>query len=485
MKYGSVAVVFTAIFIAIIILLNVLIGTLETRFGLYADLTTEKIYDISPASDTLLSSIDDRIEIIFCRDRDKLVSENKYMQMIVGLAEKYAAQYDNISVSFIDLGRRGKELNRFRATTSTTINTTDVIINAPDNGKYRHLRQASFFSATESGALFGFNGEMRITASILAVTKASGDKVVFTTGHDESFSSQITEIMINAGYDTSDSLMIVDLAKQDIPENTRLVIINNPRRDFSGYQAAKNGNVNEISKLDKYLSSHGNLFVLINNETPELPELAEFLEADWGISYHTGEIVEDVGNSLSADGHSIISLYNTDSEAHPYATEITRRITERSSSGRTIMSSTTPLYLATNAPSAVSPILQSSERARAMSGENVISTGKHTLMAISTKMEYVNNFEKFSHVIVSGSTDFFHSDIAYSSTANADLVYSILRLVGTEKVPIDIETKPFSDQSIASIGMATFKSTLVRLAVVLPLIVLAAGIYVYIRRRRL
>lgn len=483
MKYGSAAITFTALFIVIIILINAILSVIDSRVGLYADLTQEQRFEISDISSGLLDGMTDEIEIIFCRDRDRLI-EDTHNAMIVTLAEKYELEFDNIKVKFIDRARNPGEINKFRRSTGDKFSDTDVIIHAPATGKFRHLRRTAFFSTDSDGILRGFNGEMRITASVLAVTRASEDKVVLITGHDEAVSTPLVEVLMNAGYDSEDSLVSVNLATSDIPENTRLVIIDNPKRDFLGYSAEKTGSVNEIAKIDKYLKAHGNLFVAVDNETPALPELSEYLREEWGLSYTAGLVIEDTPeHTISTDGRSLIANYNNNSE-DAYAYEVTRRV--NTTSARTVVSSATPINIEAVSDKTVSPIITTSSAARVLKDSKTVASGVQNLMAISTFLEYPDGmYEKLSHVILCGSTDFVYTDMALTSTANADLVYSILNIVGTEKVPIDIRAKLFSDTSINGTGMATARNMTVRISVIPAAIVLILGVYMFIRRRRL
>jgi hypothetical protein len=70
------------------------------------------------------------------------------------------------------------------------------------------------------------------------------------------------------------------------------------------------------------------------------------------------------------------------------------------------------------------------------------------------------------------------------NTANADLIYSILDIFGTEKTPVDIPSKLYNDTSINSIGMATARKFTVSIALLPTIIVLAAGIYMFVKRSR-
>ncbi len=486
-KYGSVATAFIVIFIALILVINVIITALDNKFGLYIDTTKEKIYDVGDESRAILDSIDSDIEIIFCRDRDKLAS-NTYMNMVVTLAENYERLYPNIKVKFCDIARNPKEVEKFKETTSSKLYATSVIVNCPDTGKYKvYTNNTAFFTFTENNtsAPYGFNGEMRFTSAIISVTGSANDKIVFTVGHGETVSSSsFIEIFQNAGY-SADSVLSIDLSTQDIPDNTKLVIISNPLYDFAGEAEELSGSVNEISKLKKYLNSFGNLFVLINNQTEELPEISELLKEDYGISWHSGETVKDTEKSVSADGLGIISQYN-DSEDDTYAYKITKEITSASSS-KTVMSNTTPLYINKDKQSLkVSPVLMSSDKAQVTLLGKEISKGQSVLMAVSTYTQYVNNEEKTSNVIVSGSTDFSSASYISSATyANADVVYSILKLAGRQQVPINIEFRPFEDTGISDISMSSIKNTAVVLSLVFPAIILAAGIVVWRRRKSL
>ena len=480
-KYGSVALAFTAIFVAIIILLNAILTALDSKYGLYAEISGEQRYEISDRSHELLDGTDNEIRIVFCSPRD-ILQNSGLMSMIVTLAEKFEAEFPDISVSFVDIGRNISEARALAgASTETKLESTDVIIRSDKTGKVRIVKGPSFFTLSSDGqSYYGFNGEMRFVESILAVVNASDDKVAIITGHGEDENlAALGEVLFGAGYDQTEQVK-VDLSTGEIPENTRLVIINNPKRDFLGHSSAGAGNADEISKLNKYLQSYGNLFVLIDNETPALPELSELL-SEWGIAYASGLVVEDAENSVSTDGRGIIAVYN-----HLTENSAGEQIAKKSdvSSSRTIMNSSTPLVL--DADKGASAILASSPSAIVFNGKEPVAQGTWPLMAISSRFEYdENQNERYSHVIVSGSADFVHADMASAATGNADLMRNILGVVSTEKVASNIPVKPFQDTSIAGIGTATARDMTVKVTVIPAVLVLIIGIVVFVKRKRL
>ena len=50
-KYGSLSVVFTVVFIALVIGVNLIVSALDTSFNLRVDLTETELYSISPETD--------------------------------------------------------------------------------------------------------------------------------------------------------------------------------------------------------------------------------------------------------------------------------------------------------------------------------------------------------------------------------------------------------------------------------------------------
>ena len=489
-KFGSVALAFTVIFVVIVLLLNALVTVFDAKNGLYIDTTGEQRYEIGDITREKLSEISGEIEIIFCADRD-ILAGNQIMSMIVTLAEKYESTFPNISVRYLNLKRDLKEaINLANLAGGENPGETDVIIRAKDSERARLLKYNSFFVTDSSGYSFvGFDGERRFTESILMTLSASDDKVVFLTGHRENTNpSRLKEILAGAGY-LDEQVMVVDLSTQDIPENTRLIIINDPALDFHGYESELKGNTNEIKKLDSYLkNNYSNLLVCIDHETKELPALRDYLSTTWGITYHASSTVEDKENTATTSSDKIKPVYYTSTNGDDYIAE---RIVRNLDPYTVVMGSCIPLEASGKSTGkVVAPVLTTSDKATVHKGKESVSKKNVPLMMVSTLETYPVNPNtgvqetRFSHVIVSGSTAFIHSDLD-ETNSNSALVRNILTLVGTRSITTDIEPKLFVDNKLETMKENDAKKITLILTFLPAGLVAAAGVAVYVRRKRL
>jgi hypothetical protein len=305
-KYGSAAVAFTAVVIAVIIAANAIFGALCTALLWYADMTTEQLYGITDASRELLADLskeDVHIKIIFCTPKDKL-EEEYYQKLVHRCALTYAKEFDFIEVDYLDIIANPSSIVKYKTTAATDIKTTNVII---ENGKdFRVFTIEAFFTFAESdNSVFAFNGEFKITTAIMQLCY-NHPIAYFTVGHGETTtSSQLSGLFEAAGYD----VRTIDLSKEQIDPAAQVVVINGPRYDFLGAKQE----VNEIGKIADFLDNFGNLMVFMDANsmgTQDFPELNQFL-SEWGIAFGKS-LIKDPGNSLSADGFSLVSQYTTE-----------------------------------------------------------------------------------------------------------------------------------------------------------------------------
>lgn len=484
LKYGTAAVVLTVVFCVVVIFINAIISVLDQKIGLYVDLTNEQLYEISDASRQALEGVERDIEIIFCQVADK-VDEDWYLSKVKNLAEKFKNEYDNISVKYIDIAADPTAVYQFKTTSSTSIPNTSVIVSCPETKAFKVLPKTTFFSIAQSdGRVFGFNGEIKLVSAFLYTAKNNRPLALITTGHGETLASQgILDLLDNAGYE----LKSVDLATQDIDKAASLLIISNPQNDFIGISQDGSDKVNEIQKLRKFVTEDfGNIMVFINPQTPELPELSEFLGDDFGLGYTPGSVVVDKGgNSLDVDGYAVIGVYGDEG----YAQNLHNQISTTATAVKTVSETTTPisiLYKNKNYTE-TSVALWSPHTSVAYVAGKESPQGQYPLVAMSSYVRTLNNEQKKAHVIVFGSAyfvdDLYVNSAGASSYGNADMFYSALKFFGNEADVTNIKSKIFDDNSI-TVDVTTRKNITIVLTLVIPALILALGTFIWYKRKK-
>jgi len=136
----------------------------------------------------------------------------------------------------------------------------------------------------------------------------------------------------------------------------------------------------------------------------------------------------------------------------------------------------------------VSPILLSSPTSQAHpfeDEESVAQTGQFSLMTITQDLIYIDNESYVSYVLCCGTTEFTNqSYLASNAYANADIIFTAMKAMGREKVPINIDFRLFEDNSL-DITTEQANTWTVIITALIPVIVCVLGITVFIQRKHL
>lgn len=481
-KFGGVWVATTVAVIAIIIALNAVFTALANRYALYLDLTQAQYYDISDATEELLGDIEDEIKIIFCTPLDKL-SDNSYSAMIYTLAKNYAAKFDNISIEYLDWRTETERANDYmKRMANAAIDDKTIIVDCPGKSA-RRLTWDSMLVYDSDGILYGFKGEVQFTSAILQTT---GERpiVAFTTNHSEDITgaNALMALFENAGYEVRQ----INLSTDSIPENTSILVTFNPKNDFIGTEG-----MNEFEKIDDYTAGCGNLMVFLSSTgRSELPELYSYLKENWYINVDYGTVKDSADYALSIDGTNISATFGEDEGP---SSSLVQHILENNQSAPTVsMEYSVALSVDaggddTSGEFYASHVLTTSENGEFYKDGVLSETGKFGLMTLSSRMTIVNNEQRDAHVLVSGSSEFANYDnleVNFSKYANSDILYAAMLAMGKDKVPDAIDIKQFDDSSL-DLTVAAANNWTIVFAVVIPAVLLIAGVVVYLRRKHL
>lgn len=482
-KYGATAVVFTVVFVAAIIIFNVIFTALGNNYQWYFDLTKKDLTGVSDQSFEMLDAAgieNHNVRILFFQTEEE-IGQNQYLYYMHECAKRYAVHYpNNIEIVYEDMILNPTIGAKYSTSSTGKPKTTSVVVETVDeNGQtisYGLMAQAAFYlTATSDNSLYAFQGELKFTSKILQLI-GKRESVYFTIGHGETVeNASVKTLFENAGYDVFD----IDLTKEDIPADARIVIVNNPQKDFAGASAP----INEIKKLDDFLDNHGNLILFRSPDISGLTELDEYLE-EWNIRYEN-TIIKDEENSLKTQGgYQLIAQLTDDGSA---GAMVHQSLRESGKDIKTIVEYASPIRIlySEKGSTTTSAVLKTYPTAAAYSGETQVEKGEFNLMTLSRRTDYVENEMVYSCVLAVSSANYADNDyITSNAYANNDILYSAMELMGREQVPVDIDWKRLEDNELDITTAAANNWTLV-LSLVLPTIVFVVGMVVFARRRHL
>ncbi len=302
-KYGTYSTVVTIVFIAILVVFNLVVGQFNRSF----DFTEDNVFSLSDETKTVLDSVqgDIRIYTLF------RTSES---DAIVGRVEQVLDQYmqhsGHIKTENMDIYLHPDFTSKY-SSEGNTIGVNGIIVEQGD--KFRLINYEDYFN--DEGR---FSLESCLTSAIQYVSMDAQPAVYFVTGHGEADSRSYTslnESLKLANYELKD----INLLEKDIPEDCCVLLITPTARDYSKEEAKK--------VLD-YLADDGRAYMIIGGtDTDEFTNLSSIASA-YGITLQKGYVYEgdeasymmypyavlpqlcdhDINTSLTANNYKVITV---------------------------------------------------------------------------------------------------------------------------------------------------------------------------------
>ena len=467
---------FTVVFIAVIFVLNVAATAYHYINPMMIDMTKEQVFEISDASRDLLADITAPVEIVFFQDIDMYAKTVSGGLMIVNMIRKFENEFDFITVGSEDIIKNPAAAHRFTASDISRPSTVSVAVisgNTP-----RMLRNDAFFVIAQStGRAMGFAGERILTSTILQVTNDDAPLAYFTTGHGETISQELAQLLRLEGF----KLDTIDLSTQDIDPEARLLIINNPIKDFLGADPNNLGQRSEIDKVASFLNALGNVMYFTSPEVVSpLPELDGLLR-EYNIEFLHGSQLIDTRNAISSDGLSLSAAYYV---SEGPGDELHASIRNLPSAPRTVVPRVKALRTLEIAPGVrVSPVLKSENTAQMIDliEETMSDPGAFDLLVLASRTQYIDNEQKNSYLLASGSSTFLQA-LGSSSFSNDDIILNALRIMTRRRVSTDVGWREFDSSGLIMTLEEQGFWTIVCLFAA-PAIAALAGIIVWLKRR--
>ena len=507
LKYGSLSVTITVIFIALVIILNVIMTSLASVRGWYTDMTASGYYSLS---DSFVEEMDKlvlpqngeeiHLNIVLLAEEDIFSTYNDMTQMLYQTFKELTAHYDNINLVAYNTTVHPEIAEKYKTTALDTLALDDIIFELCDeNGNAlinipakKYTARSFFMINSDTGAYTGYNAETKILSAVALLTgKAEKPTAYYLQGHGEPTleeASDWTKVLELAGF----NVKAINLLTEDFAENSGddIVVLNCPKFDI-----IHTTDISEVSKLRTFLgTNYGNMIVVEDASTPKLSTLEGFL-SDYGLGF--GGSVTDDQHSVSSSGASKLFVdytqtYNPNLDNKTMATQILGKLfgSKTSNLPTTIFSTPKEIKIfdpnevvaGNNASKNTFALLQSHSTAQTRRSETDTVTGSVPLLGVSRIVWDVNT-DQISYVVALGSSDFLSSEYE-SSCANRNIMLEILRLMWDNTVYYDnVDYKSFDDTALTNVSTAAANTWTIVCVAVIPAAIAVCGVVVYVRRR--
>jgi len=462
-RYSATATIIAVMVTAALILVNSIAFILVDRYNFKADMTSQKIYELTDLTRGILADLDEDITITAMNNERDFLSE---MNEVV---KRYDRASDRITLRYVDPYSNPTFVDKYQKE-GVTLEENSVLVESAAARKVFTVYDMYTFNS-DMTAVSTFNAEQQLTSAILYVTSDDLPSVAFTMGHNEERSNTLTNLFEKNNFAVSD----VTVSMQGVPEDTDIVVICAPTRDFSS---------DEVDALDKFLIERGGkMMVFLQPGTEAMPVLEEFL-AEWGVGVQS-EVVFEKQNFIASNPIYIIASY-TQHQINSYFADnryytimpAARALTQLFDHKGNV--STSPVLMATkDAYGKVGTSFGTIDREPG-------DTGGPFVLAITSEMHnMVGTNAVDSKMFVAGSKAMYADDVLGSTSfGNADFISQVISWCSDD---MEIVNVPAKTTNTPPLNIKTFQAFLLGglFIVVIPLAILGYGVMVWLRRRHL
>ncbi len=294
LRYGSASVLFVAIVVAVVIVFNIFADFLTDRFSLKVDMTEEGIYSLSEDTRAVLGDMTENVKIYILSSQAELETDDSAMQMLETIRRFKSVSGGRVDYEFVDTRKNPQFVAKYPKVRNATVR--DLVVEGAH--RYIVLDSDEFTGTSSKKNKLYYRTEEQISAAVLYVTAEEIVNAGFVTGHEEIIPDTLYSHFEGNNFEIHGD---VDLLSE-VPEEITNLVISAPRRDFSE---------EEIRNLEKYLGKTGNtLYVFWGVDAPKLPVLERYL-AEWGFEI-LPQVVCDEKNSYSKETYVVADLLETD-----------------------------------------------------------------------------------------------------------------------------------------------------------------------------
>lgn len=511
LKYGSLATALTVLFVAAVVLLNIVATMLFERFPMSFDLTENSIYSVSQETIDYVKGVEVLVDITVMATEEEYRSISDYTVQTAELLKSYQQHNPNISVSYKDLLSNPDFTSNYAA---YGLQAGDIIVELADsnhervkiislidilnfkdsvtayvpsyveaNGAYNsHVQfvNSDLSAQAESQRIIASsNAEQAITSALMAVTDANPITVAVLsyTGGKEADVSGLTDLLDKNGY----ALTEINIQTEELTDDIDLIIVPAPKVDYT---------TKETEKISTWLTNGGvlgkHMIYIASAEQPETPNLDSLLykyglTVEPKVIYETNTTRYLTYQNYTLQGISTESylddVANVDFPIYvPNARAITTRFENIDS-----YNANEQLVKSSNG-AVLKDMFVNDDTWRP---ENVEEKNTYTSIAMASykALNQETHISTFNYILALGS-ELIVDPMLMSSTQynNGDFILSIANEITGKTEGVTIVPKVVRSNSF-EITQANISTLTLIFAAIIPVTVFVVGVVIWIRRR--
>ncbi|NBJ83700.1 hypothetical protein D5274_17980 [bacterium 1XD42-94] len=273
LRGGAYSLVITAIVLAILVAVNILVSALPKNVTQH-DISSTKLYSVTSNTKVVVNALDQDVTIYW------IVQSDKEDDVIENLLDKYESLSKHIKVV-----KKNPDIYPTFAEqyTSETVQNNSLVVECGDRSRFIGYNDIYLMEANMNEYSYdtSFDGEGAITSAIDYVVNEEQPKIYLLEGHGE---AELPEIFREQMEKENMELETFSLLTADaIPEDADAILIYGPSSDISE---------EEKELLEEYVSAGGKLMVMAGpTEKGMLTNLYGILEG-YGVETVDGIVVD-------------------------------------------------------------------------------------------------------------------------------------------------------------------------------------------------
>lgn len=464
LRYGTNAVILTAVVVAIAVFVNILVG----MTGLKLDLTANKLYSIGDETKKILNDLKKDVTIYGLFDEGKVDSDYKEVTELLG----HYAKNPHIKIQYVDPDKNPTIIKDLDPDNLKDLKENDFVVKSGSKSKkleYYDLFSTEFDQQTFQQYKTGSTAEQGFSGAIKYVTSETTPVIYFSEGHNEGkLDSEYRTVKDYLEKNNYDVKTLNLLAQEKVPGDAELLMVASPKSDLAA---------SETEKINEYIKNGGKAIFLFDSleNDPSFANVDNLLK-DYNLALNYDKVKENDESRHFPDNPYAVIL---DVKSSSIISENFNLVLANSRSINTLKNQKE--YIT------VTSLMKTSDKAVGEQIDKSRGADNQGPLDVAVAVDYKGG-AKPGKIIVMGN-GLFISDAAkeqYGPYFTNGMVFflSSLNWMLDKKDEVIIAPKTY-DAPRLQISALQANLMGVVVVVVLPVIILITGLVVYLRRRHL